>query len=123
MHEVKEREATIRQRKHSRVPATEPVRIYFQGDQGSVAGCLVNLGQGGAFVRCAIPVEVGRQLVCAFFLGLSGEKQLVGCKGTVRWLADNEVRRAVGPGFGVSFDEQRPDTSALLRTYVEQASA
>lgn len=117
------REATIRNRKHSRVPAAEPVRIYFHGDQGSVAGVLVNLGLGGAFVRCAIPVEVGRQLVCAFFLAHGGHKQLVGCKGTVRWTADDEVRRSVGPGFGLCFEEQRPDTAAALRSWVEQAQA
>jgi Tfp pilus assembly protein PilZ len=116
-------EATIRNRKHSRVPAAEPVRIYFQGDQRSVGGFLVNLGLGGAFVRCAIPVEVGRQLICAFFLTNGDDKQLVGCKGTVRWTADDEVRSSVGPGFGLRFEEQRLDTAATLRSWVERAQA
>lgn len=114
---------TPNQRRHPRVPSSEPARIYFSGDQSSVAGCLVNLGLGGAFVRCATPVEVGRQLVCAFFLQHGGDKQLVGCKGTVRWLADGAVRRAAGPGFGVRFDEHRPDTAALLRAYLAQNAA
>lgn len=106
---------TAEQRRYPRFPVQEPVRLQFEGDIASVAGCLINLSVGGAFVRCSTPVEVGRALKVAFLLIHQGSREVVLCQGRVCWVVSPELRRTVGPGFGVRFTEIQPETLALLK--------
>lgn len=100
-----------RQRKHVRFAVQTPARLWFRGDQGSVGGLLVNLGVGGAYVRCANPVEVGRDVVCAFVIA---DAQSVACKGRVAWIAPAAVRAALGPGFGICFAKPQQQLAPML---------
>lgn len=108
------------ERRHPRIPHSEPIRIQFQGDHVLVAGCVLNLSIGGAYIRCGTPVEVGREAKCAFFLEHQGKKQLVCCRGLVSWIAPPELRRIVGPGFGLQFTQSPPESLATLQAFVSQ---
>ena len=108
-------------RQHRRVPLGEPARIFLRGDASGVTGCIVNIGEGGAYVRCSTPVEVDRELVCVFALG-PDENTLIKCRARVRWVAPEAVRRSAGPGFGISFDRATPETHAVLASFVSRAS-
>ena len=88
----------------------QAVRIRFDGDIATVSGCLVNISEGGAFIRCSVPVEVGRVLKCAFLPPRGGPQDVEVCRATVRWVPGPEVRRRLGPGFGIEFVEPRPAT-------------
>lgn len=99
------------QRKHERFAVQKPARLWFRGDRGSVGGLLVNLGVGGAYVRCANPVEVGRDVVCAFVVD---DDHPVACKGKVAWIAPAAVRAVAGPGFGIRFAEPQQQLAPLL---------
>jgi hypothetical protein len=109
-------------RRHPRISYSEPIRIQFEGDCALVAGCLVNLSVGGAFVRCITPVEVGREFKCAFFLPIQGKKKLVCCRGEVTWIAPPEIRRTIGPGFGLCFTQSQPESAAMLRAFIDRES-
>jgi Tfp pilus assembly protein PilZ len=109
------------ERRYPRVPTGEAIRIQFEGDSALVAGSLVNVGVGGAFVRCAHPVEVGRELKCAFFVATQGEQQLVCCRARVAWVAPTDGRRRSGPGFGVSFTRYQHDSFELLSSFTRYA--
>ena len=112
---------TQEERRYPRVPTGEAIRIQFEGDPALVAGSLVNVGVGGAFVRCAHPVEVGRELKCAFFVATQGEQQLVCCRAKVAWVVSPDARRKSGPGFGVTFTRYQHDSFNLLTNFTHYA--
>ena len=94
-------------RSHQRYATSGPVALRLRGDSCNVSGSLVNISEGGALVRCSTPVEIGRDLICVFSLGTQSIKTV----GKVCWVIGDELRRQVGPGFGISF---RDPCNAIL---------
>lgn len=88
-------------RNYQRYATSGPVALRLRGDGCNVSGSLVNVSEGGALVRCATPVEIGRDVICVFAVGTQSVKTV----GQVRWVIEEDLRRQVGPGFGISFRE------------------
>lgn len=118
-------------RKHLRVPVRIPAGIYFKNRPGVVIdGEILDLSEGGAFVRCTTPISLGEDVLVeirfaetSFVEGktvyLEAQSPL-GAQGPL-FKEPSEIKWARGSkerGFGVEFvglsDEKRAFLSKLV---------
>ena len=112
-------ESSSDRRRSPRIPLQQPIRLKFMGDSSASTGCLINVAQGGVYIRCATPVEVGREVACVFYLDHQGDQHIVKFRGSVAWIAPQEIRRSQGPGFGVRFMRVAAESSDVLHSFLD----
>ena len=82
--------ANAQRRKHERYPVDREVTVEIGGQR--LQGQLVDVSDGGAFVRLSIDVELGEEVM----LALADEPVA----------AHADVSRVAGNGFAIRFDEE-----------------
>jgi len=90
--------AELPKRRHRRVPAEIGLSWRLKDAPEVFTGTLDNIGLGGAFIRTAVPVAVGRDVI--ILLATPGGACPVELEGRVAWCAD-DVPGSVS--FGVQF--------------------
>jgi Tfp pilus assembly protein PilZ len=107
-------------RRHPRLPVDLPGTWRVALDRGSSRGMIEDIGQGGAFVRSDVPVEVGAGVVLELLP--PGSVVPLAIAGKVAW-----TRRTPGDeGFGMEFKTRDAGGTRRLKELVrrlEQESA